>query len=182
MHTTRIEMHLRTLILPVLAALVVQGCGSQPGTPAATASTPGVERTVKEVTIASGTPVTMADLSIEGMSCEMMCGGSIRKALAKLPGVTLAEIRFNEEETRDHAIVTYDDSKVSDAQMIETIHGLHGGQYKVLAVEITRQVKGDGEGQGSRRRAEEEKGVNVYAPSSYVLPSLLALLTQIMRL
>ena len=65
--------------------------GSSCGSAAAVA---GVARTVSEVAITSGTPVTFADLSVEGMRCEMMCGGSIKKALAALPGVVGTELKF----------------------------------------------------------------------------------------
>lgn len=107
------------------------------------AGTAAVERAVSEVTISEGTPVTTADLKIDGMTCMMSCGRSIEKALAALPGVSNTEIVFNEGEEADHAIVTYDESKVNDAQLIEAVGKVHEGAYKVLAVRITKQVKGD---------------------------------------
>src|SRR5690348_6690835 len=103
------------IALPALfAAITLLGCGR---TEVNNAVIPGIERVVHEVSISTGTPVTMADLGIEGMSCEMMCGGSIRKALAAL-GVEATEIKMNEGEGPDHAIVTYNDTKVTDAQMV----------------------------------------------------------------
>jgi copper chaperone CopZ len=158
--------------------LACSGAGDQ-GSAAVAGAAEGFERVVKEVTIHSGSPVTMADLSIEGMSCEMMCGGSIKKALAKLPGVTATEIMFSEAEQRDHAIVTYNEAEVTDAQMIEAVHALHGGQYKVMAVTITKQVRGSG---ASVEGGEGGSGeVSVYSPGSVVLPSVLSLLSLILR-
>ncbi len=182
MHVTPKIMSLRNFFFPAFAAVLLLSCSQQPQATADQTAVGGIDRTVKEVSITDGTPVTMADLSIEGMSCEKMCGGSIKKALATLPGVTLTEIKFNEGDVRDHAIVTYDESKVNDAQMIEAIHNLHDGQYKVLAVEITKQVQGVNTIHGSKAGNAEEKGIRVYAPAISLLPSLFALLTQIMRL
>ena len=173
------------VLLPALAAalLLITSCGSAPEADdvAAQAAMSGIERVVTEVAINEGAPVTMADISIDGMSCEMMCGGSIKKALAKLPGVSGTEIKFVEGDERDHAIVTYDPAQVTDAQMIEAIQALHDGQYKVLAVNITKQVLATGGASGDVNGTKEEKTVRVYAPTSTVLPSILALLTQILR-
>ncbi len=170
-------MNARLFLPATVAATLLFACGSAPDPVAAI---PGVERVVKEVAISSGEPVTTADLSIEGMSCEMMCGGSIKKALAAL-GVSATEIQMNEAEGPDHAIVTYDDSRVTDAQMIEAIQKLHDGQYKVLAVSITKEVKGASASNSEAEQGAEEKGVSVSVPKEVVLPSILAILGRILR-
>ena len=140
-----------------------------------------VVRTVEEVAISSGVPVTSADISIDGMSCEMMCGGSIKKALAKLPGIESTEIKFVEGDEQDHAIVSYDDTKVTDDQMIEAIQALHDGQYKVMAVKVTKQVKSAASSNESVSNPRESATVTARAPSSsIILPSLLAILTRIL--
>lgn len=167
-------MSLRHLLIP--AAALLFSCGTN--VPDQVAAIPGVERIVKEITITTGEPRTMADLSIDGMSCEMMCGGSIKKALASL-GVTGTEIKMNEAEGPDHAIVTYDDSKITDAQMIEAIQKLHDGQYKVLAVTITKEVKGTSASNNDEGQKVEDEGVSVSVPEEVVVPSILAILSRI---
>lgn len=52
-----------------------------------------------------------ADLGISGMTCEMMCGGMIKSALVKVPGVEKTEIVFHEGDKVGHAEVTYDPRK-----------------------------------------------------------------------
>ena len=175
-------MNVRSLF-PLIAGAVLFASCSNNDQPVAEVALPGVERVVKEVVISSGEPLAIADLSIDGMSCEMMCGGSIKKALAKLPGIASTEIQFIEGDERDHAIVTYDESKVTDAQMVEAIQALHDGQYKVLAVTITKQVRGSSGASSDEEPADkEEKGVKASLPSSDVLlPSILALLTSVLR-
>lgn len=180
MHVTRSKMTTRIFLSTFVAALLFTGCSNQE-VPTAEATAADIQRTVTEIAIADGTPVTFADISIEGMSCEMMCGGSIKKALAKLPGIEQTEIKFVEGDERDHAIVTYDESKVTDAQMIEAIQGLHDGQYKVLAVDITKQVGGNAQ-HSSIDTKYFPKQMKMNTPSVSILPSVIALLTQIMRL
>ena len=171
-------MNSKVLSIALLSAALLFGCGQS--TPTAEAVIPGVERVVNEVVITSGEPVTLADLSIEGMSCEMMCGGSIKKALAAL-GVTGTVIKMSEVEGPDHALVTYDPAKITDAEMIQAIQKLHDGQYKVLAVTITKEVKGNSASNSDASAEAEEDQVSVYSPQEVVLPSIIALLGRILR-
>lgn len=172
---------LKHIALPLtIAGLVLTGCGHAPE--ARVDSVPaGVARSVQEVVIQSGTPVTLADLSIEGMSCEMMCGSSIKKALAKLPGVSATEITFIEGDELDHAIVTYDESKVTDTELVKAVQALYDGQYKVLAVNVTKQVKATSGASAAQGEAKESRSVNAYLPTEAIVPSILALLTRILR-
>lgn len=138
-----------------------------------------VARTESSVTITSGLPVATADLSISGMTCGMGCGGAIKNALAKLPGVSGTEIEFENAEQANHAVVTYDPAKVSDAELIQAVQSLHDGQYKVQAVGITKQVLGTGSLEAPAE-AEEAK-VNATLPD-VVLPSVVALLSRLLRI
>lgn len=173
------HMNRRKHILALAAALVIMGCGRTAAPVEETLAQ--VQRTVTEVAITAGEPVAIADLSIEGMSCEMACGGAIRKALAKL-GVDGTEIKMAEAEGPDHAVVTYDATKVSDEQMINAIQAIHDGQFKVVAVSITKQVKGSANGKAEPSKSEKEDGVQAYSPSEVVLPSVLAILSRILRM
>lgn len=163
--------------LSLAIAALLLACGQAPET----AGTASVVPTVHEVAISEGTPVTIADLSISGMTCEMMCGGAIKDAMAKLPGVTGTEITFTEGETADHAVVTYDPARVSDAELVKAVQALHEGQYKVLAVDITKQVKGTAQGDAAPAKAQEE-GVSASALPEVSVPTLLGLLARLVRL
>ncbi len=171
-------MRTNRFLIPALIATVMAACSGKAPVQEAAAD---VARTVHEVAITSGDPVTIADMSIEGMSCEMMCGGAIKKALAKL-GVQGTEIRMSEDDSPNHAIVTYDGGKLTDGQLIEAIHALHDGQYKVVAIDITRQVKGgSGTGESTKAKADEDAR-SVLSPKEIVLPSILALIGRLLRI
>ncbi len=169
----------RFRILPILAASLLIACGGAEAPQADMAAAP--TRSEQEVTITTGTPRTLADISIDGMSCEMMCGGSIKKALAQLPGVAGTEIEFHEGDVTDHAIVTFDPAQVTDAQMVEAIQALHDGQYKVMAVSVTREVKGEGWAPAAEEAPEGEGNEVSASLPSLLVPSIFELLSQIVR-
>lgn len=161
------------LLIAALAA-----CGE--ATTTVTEATANVARSVNEVAITSGTPLTMADLSIEGMTCAMGCGGTIKSALAKLPGVTGTEVDFTDATKANHVVVTYDPAQVTDADMVKAVQAIHDGQYKVLAVGITKQVLKEG---ASEAPAGTKEGAQVSASlESVALPSLMALLQRLVRI
>lgn len=169
---------------PLLTALLLSvACGQAPS-PTALTNAADIARTVSEVVITEGTPVTTADLRIDGMSCEMMCGSAIKKALAGLPGIEATDIEFHEGDEADHAIVTYDESKVNDAQMIEAVQKIHDGAYKVLAISITKQVKGEGTTTPAADPAKtgaQDGEVNA-SVQDVIIPGLLELLSRVVRL
>ena len=170
------------LALQLATLALLWSCGgTSEGTPEAQGSGAGFEKVVQEVVITSGDPVTVADLQIEGMSCEMMCGGSIRKALNGLAGVTGTEIAFHEGEEADHAVVTYDEAQVSDEDLVKAVQALYDGQYKVTAVTITRQVRGTNGGSSTEVDASGGDKVQVYLPGAAVVPSVITLLSRILR-
>ena len=180
-HTTgtNFAVAMKKSIILLAVAFILGGCSSHTEETATTnASAPA--RTVAETVISEGTPITSADLSITGMTCSMGCGNMIKSALAKLPGVTNAEVIFNEGDAANHAIVTYDPAKVSDADMVKAVEGLEDGQYKVLAVGITKQVLKTGASEATE--AEKSEEVNASVMEDVVVPSLFGLLARLLRI
>ncbi len=161
--------------------LITFGCGQAPEQTAQVAS--GIARTVNEVVISEGTPVATADLKIEGMSCEMMCGGAIKKALAALPGIADTEIKFHAADG-DHAIVTYDASKVNDTQMVEAVQKINDGAYRVLAIGITKQVKGTANitSDPAPTKAADKNAEVSASVQDLIVPGLLGLLSRIVHI
>ncbi len=167
---------------PLALSLLVfaMACSEAPAPTTADAA-PAVARTEKEVAITSGEPMATADLSVSGMTCAMMCGGAIKDAMAKLPGVNNTEIQFTDADQQNHAVVTYDPAKVSDADMVKAIHALHDGQYKVSSVNVTKQVLHTGKADAPAD-ASSEGDVSATALPDVVLPSIIALLSRLVRI
>jgi copper chaperone CopZ len=106
----------------------------------------------------------VANIAIEGMACEMMCGNKIAGTLNELAGVKGTEIDFLGEGEINHALVEYDATTVSEQEMIEAVQSIASGHYKVSAVEVRHIKRGE--------QAEGEKE-SAYAPSlQYELPNV----------
>ncbi len=78
----------------------------------------------------------LASLSIEGMSCQKMCAGSIQKELTNHPGVLSCVVNFDDKK----AEVSFDASKTNEKNLISVIHGIHDGKYKVTEVELRKEI------------------------------------------
>ena len=77
-----------------------------------------------------------AKLGVKGMSCEIMCGGLIKKSLKKLDGVSTAAISFNPDDKSGLAEVEFDNKKITEKELVAAIEKLNDGQYKVNSVEV----------------------------------------------
>ena len=75
------------------------------------------------------TPNKVLTLDVEGMSCEMNCGGSIRKELKKTGAVSRVEFVWIEEAEKQVTKVSYDDTKISDKEIVALIEKINEGQF-----------------------------------------------------
>lgn len=138
------------------------------------------DRTVQEVAISEGEPVATADLGISGMTCEMMCGGMIKEALTKLPGVAGTEIAFHDGDAMGHAKVTYDPAQVNDDQLVAAVQALADGQYKVESIAIVKQVKQAPS--AANRSVDREESVSASILPEVTMPNLVSTLLALVRI
>lgn len=159
----------RIWVAMVFAALLVSYSCSQRTEEQATraAGVPEIVRT--EMTIA-GPEKYVATLQIEGMGCEMMCGTKISGTLNGLSGVNSTEIDFKGEGQLSSAIVDFDLSMVSEAQMIEAIGSLSNGHYKVVKVNVVHYLS-DSNSKGSTEEVDK-KGISLKPDLGYRLPNI----------
>lgn len=66
---------------------------------------------------------------IEGMTCEMGCGGSIRKALKETGGVERVQYDFVEGRKKQVALITYDAAKIDAQKMLQLIQTINEKQF-----------------------------------------------------
>lgn len=161
----------------LLSLLLIVACGQGP-----TADQQAVvaDRTVQEVQISEGEPMAKADLTITGMSCSMMCGNMIKSALAKVPGVSAAEVEYTEGTDAGHAKVTYDPAKVDDGQLVSAVRALADGQYGVTAISIVKEVKAGSPSAhlGNQKRDKETASL---IPEVH-MPNLVGMLMALVRI
>jgi copper chaperone CopZ len=82
----------------------------------------------------SKTPVVAnrkATIEIEGMTCEMGCGGSIRKELKATGGVERVQYDFVEGRDVNTATISFDKDKVTLDEMIKIITTMNENQFTV---------------------------------------------------
>ena len=68
-------------------------------------------------------PNQLLTMEIDGMVCQMGCGGAIRKGLKDTKGVASVEFDFEEERKTNVAKIAYDKSIVSSEELITTLYG-----------------------------------------------------------
>ena len=71
----------------------------------------------------------MLTVEIEGMSCEMACGGSIRTNLKATGAVDRVQFDFEDGREIQTAFISYDSKKISDDQMLKLIQTINEKQF-----------------------------------------------------
>ena len=76
-------------------------------------------------------PNSILTMKIDGMTCMMGCGASIRKELYATNGVKSVDFDFEEGRETNTAKIAFDDSKITDKKMIELISNMNEKQFTV---------------------------------------------------
>lgn len=81
---------------------------------------------------------SVARLEIEGMMCEVACGGKISKELIEVAGVAHAEVDFDADRNTNFVEVEFDPKRVNPELLAATVDGIAEGKlYKVHEVDVT---------------------------------------------
>lgn len=124
----------------------------------------------------------MLTIEIEGMSCEMACGGSIRTNLKATGAVDRVQYDFEDGRTIQTAFISYDDRKITDKEMVKIIETINEKQFtthKHSSEAISKESKTS---DSENERAEEESKVAVSEVSpSIELPNLFDLLKNLVQ-
>ncbi len=162
----------------IIATIALATACSGPGSSDAVSV---ASRTESTVNITEGQPMATADLGISGMTCEMMCGGMIKSALAKVPGVETAEVVFHDGDVIGHAKVTYDPAKVDDTKFVKAVQALADGQYKVESISVVKQVK-NAPSAAKQQKGEGDEGISASIIPEVAMPNLVATLLALVRI
>lgn len=123
---------MKTLILSFLASVVLLASCNQNSAPAAD-QVPIVKKEIN-----SEVNKTVANLTIEGMTCSAGCGGKIQQELRALQGVTTTDLEFEEGRPQNIVSVEYDPDKLTEQQLIQCVNGIADSKYTVKSVEILK--------------------------------------------
>ena len=72
--------------------------------------------------------------AIDGMMCGVMCVVKVEEAVSNLDGFQSVKFDFNQDRKEDYAIITFDNTVLSQKELINAIQGSSHGTYKVNAV------------------------------------------------
>ncbi len=75
-------------------------------------------------------------LDVEGMSCEMSCGGSIRVGVMDLGGVERVRFNFVEGEQKQRTFIIYDDNQIKKDNIISKIKTINDQQFSVQEISL----------------------------------------------
>jgi periplasmic mercuric ion binding protein len=117
-------------VLFVSLCLVISSCNTKTDSSPTTGSVP-----VTRKQEASGEIKTVANLSIEGMTCAAGCGGKIQQELRAIPGVITTVLDFADGRAQNIVSVQYDPAKTNELKMIECVNAIES-PYEVKSIEV----------------------------------------------
>jgi Cu+-exporting ATPase len=133
--------------------------------------------TINEIKVGDMNDVkTVAELEIEGMTCEIGCAKTIKKTVSDLDGVKMAQVKFDADNPIDFAIVTYDPQKINEYEMAAAVQQLAGGQYKVKGIIVKKYIYSE-----SLKEEEIENEETSMVDVKFSFPNILNIFTLVLR-
>ena len=121
-------------------------------------------------------------IEIEGMTCEMGCGGSIRKELKATKGVARVEfIDFDEKKKIQNAEISFDTNIITADEMVKIITTMNDKQFKVGKISSEAITSACCNSTDKVVNSPEEKETIEIAESNLVLPNLIDILVGIVQ-
>lgn len=114
-----------------LSILVISCAG-----PGSENASPAADVQVTRKSLDSEVIKTVANLSIEGMTCAHGCGGKIQQELRAIDGVKTTDLDYADGREANTVSVEYDPTKISEQELIKCVSSIADGQYVVKTVEI----------------------------------------------
>ncbi len=83
-------------------------------------------------------PNSILTMKIDGMTCMMGCGASIRKELYATNAVKNVDFDFEEGRETNTAKISFDDSKITEKKMIDLISKMNEKQFTVGETQLEK--------------------------------------------
>jgi periplasmic mercuric ion binding protein len=104
---------------------------------------PAVETVYETFHVEGTVERTVAEMSIQGMMCEIGCVAKVRKELLEVPGVASARIDFVKDRDLNVAVVEYDQKVVEAEALVAKVTEIGDGMYPVHRVAVTHHGEPD---------------------------------------
>jgi len=116
---------------------------------------------------------TIANIEIEGMACEVMCGGQIKESLSGIAGIVSCDLDFDNKL----ATVKFDNNTTSKDEMINVIQELNSGQFKVVSSNEKSLGSSDEDVLNSNRA---DQSVEVISTTGFHFPNIIDALIEML--
>lgn len=117
---------MRSLFISLLSISILASCANKEEKVFLRKESHSVSNTTNTVK-----PNSILTMKIDGMTCMMGCGASIRKELYSTKAVKNVEFDFEEGRETNTAKIAFDDSKISQKEMVEIISKMNEKQFTV---------------------------------------------------
>lgn len=164
-------------IVIICGLAIMSSCGSE-NTKTETSKT---TEEVKEQTKIDVTPNSMLTMEISGMSCEHACGGSIREGLIETGGVSRVQYDFEMGRDVNTAKISFDNTKISEDEMIKLVSKLNDKQFKVGKTAISKisSAEDDTVVEKTSPSKSTERSTTSVKETSFEFPNLFDILSSI---
>ena len=116
-------------LLGTMLALTWMSCGGP--------SADMVPTVYEETRVEGAVERTVAQMSVQGMMCEVGCVAKVRKELLEVPGVATATIDFEKDRSVNVAKVEYDPEVVDAEALVAKVTAIGDGMYPVERMAVT---------------------------------------------
>jgi copper chaperone CopZ len=162
---------MKTLSFILASTLILGACSSEPNVVHLR-----TEKGQKE-TKAPVNANSVLTMEIDGMTCEMGCGGSIRKELKASGAVARVEfIDFTEGQKTQTAKVSFDSTKITSDELVKIVSTINDKQFKVGKT-TTDALATNAETTETSISSETEEEEVELSESSFAIPNLLDILS-----
>lgn len=171
----------KVLFVGILVSLVA-ACGSSSNEANASEKSTKSDK-IAEKELTAVIPNRKLTLEIDGMVCEMGCGGSIRKELTATGAVSRCSFDFKGENVSSSATIEFDKDKITADQIAALIKKLNDGQFsvgKMTTETITAEINESLEGNETKSSEKEVVPVHVSSSSGIQLPNFIELLSELL--
>ncbi len=121
---------------------------------------------------------------IDGMTCVMGCGGSIRKELLSTGAISRCSFDFKGIDETSSAMIEFDKDKISADEIAEMIKKINDGQFslgKMSTESIALEVDESAETKESvSTKKKEMNPINVSSSSGVQLPNFIDLISELL--
>lgn len=125
----------------------------------------------------------VAEMIIEGMTCELSCAGRMYLKLDELDGVGKIDIRFANIEgndNHDRALVEFDPNKLTQEDLIGAINAVGGGVYFVKSTTLLNPHDTGTFDRSNKKRSAGESETSYSTPGlHYELPNFFEVFTRL---